>query len=288
MSYEVFVVDNASSDGSVEAVRGAYPETNIIANSVNAGFGRANNQALRRAKGEYYVLINSDARLTEGAIEAMLDAMDADARIAVVGGQLLNTDGSRQNSIDNTPSLATEMLSKSLLRKLFPEIYPSKYREYSAPCEVEQVIGACMMLRRKAVEAVGLFDEDYFFFMEETDWQLRFRKAGWKVMHQPKARIYHDQGKSANKRPAAARIEYYRSRYKFFKKHYWIVTRGLLRFGLLLKLIVGVVINFVAALLTFFMLKSVRRKLYMQAALLAWHLAMCPEGWGFQKKGSGT
>lgn len=281
--YEIWLVDNASSDGSIEAVAGTFPDVLIIGNQENMGFARANNMALKKADGEVVVLLNSDARLTAGAIEAMYEVLESDQQVAVVGGQLLNVDGSSQNSIDNTPTLLTELCNKSLLRKLFPRIYPSKYRHFETPSQVHQVIGACMMLRRAAIEQVGLFDEGYFFFMEETDWQLRFRKAGWKIIHQPHARIYHEQGKSANRRPASARIEFYRSRYRFFVKHYGFLVTGLLMAGLFLKLIIGFVVNVLGQALMFGMSGALWRRLRMQGALLGWHLLFFPKTWGLKK-----
>ena len=112
--------------------------------------------------------------------------MDSHPETGVAGAQLLNSDGSKQNSIANFPSLATELLNKSLLRWLFPERFPGKERDYSEPIEVDSVIGACMMVRREALDQVGLLDEDYFLFLEETDWCYRMKRAGWKIYHVPR------------------------------------------------------------------------------------------------------
>ncbi|MBM4309106.1 MAG: glycosyltransferase family 2 protein, partial [Deltaproteobacteria bacterium] len=188
---EVFVVDNGSMDGSVEAVRVGFPEAIVIQNSTNLGFAQANNQALRLAKGKYILLLNPDTQVKEGAIETLKVFMDNHPKAGAVGAQLLNSDGSKQNSIANFPSLATELLNKSLLRWLFPDRFPGKERDYNEPIEVESVIGACMMVRREAIEQVGLLDEDYFLFLEETDWCYRMKKAGWKVYHVPQADVYH-------------------------------------------------------------------------------------------------
>jgi GT2 family glycosyltransferase len=183
LSFEIFVVDNGSKDGSVNSVRKAFPEIELIQNQRNLGFARANNEALRKRKGQYALLSNTDVILKDGAIETLAEFMDRNPNVGIAGGQLINGDGSKQNSFDNFPSLATEVLNKSLLRILFPTRYPSKRVSYSSPIDVQSVIGACMIVRSQAIREVGLLDEDYFFFMEETDWCYRMKRRGWRVCH---------------------------------------------------------------------------------------------------------
>ena len=216
---EIFVVDNGSMDGSGAAVRERFPEVNLIENPINLGFAKANNQAMRLSKGKYLLLLNPDTQIKEGAIERLFSFMNAHPEAGIVGAQLLNSDGSKQNSIANFPSLATELLNKTLLRWFFPEKFPGKERDYLDPIKVDSVIGACMMVKRNAVEQVGLLDEEYFLFLEETDWCYRMKRAGWEIYHIPQAEIFHFQGKSAGAEKEKARIEYYRSRYYFFKKN---------------------------------------------------------------------
>ena len=279
-SFEVFVVDNASSDGSADAVREAYPEAQIIENSVNLGFARANNQALRLIKGRYACLLNSDAELTEGALDLMVSFMDSNSDVAVCGGQLLNDDSSHQNSIANMPTLLTELTNKSMLRVLMPSRYPGKEAFFSEPVEVESIIGALMIVRHEAMDKAGLLDEDFFFFLEETDWCLRFKKAGYRIFHHPGARIYHYQGSSAGKRFVRARIEYWRSRYVFFKKHYSGSTYAMLQAGLLLRILINLTAYIVYAPLTLFLLPKAVQRLRLYATLLMWHLLGLPAGWG--------
>lgn len=279
---EVFVVDNGSMDGSVEAVRVGFPEAIVIQNSTNLGFAQANNQALRLAKGKYILLLNPDTQVKEGAIETLKVFMDNHPKAGAVGAQLLNSDGSKQNSIANFPSLATELLNKSLLRWLFPDRFPGKERDYNEPIEVESVIGACMMVRREAIEQVGLLDEDYFLFLEETDWCYRMKKAGWKVYHVPQADVYHFQGKSAEKDKKRAKVEYYRSRYQFFKKNRGVGQWFVLLTGLVIKLGVEFLLIAVACILTGFTVKKWRSKFFNYAYLLWWHFKGCPEGMGLK------
>ena len=151
--FEVFVIDNGSKDGTSAGVREKHPWVELLENEKNLGFAKAANIALRRMKGRYVLLLNPDTRVRERAIETLFSFMEAHPEVGVAGAQLLNADGSKQNSIANFPSLATELLNKSLLRWLFPKRFPGKGRDYPEPIEVDSVIGACMMVRRDATEA---------------------------------------------------------------------------------------------------------------------------------------
>ncbi|MFQ5736973.1 MAG: glycosyltransferase family 2 protein [Thermodesulfobacteriota bacterium] len=275
--FEVWVVDNASTDDSVQMVRQRFPRVKLIQNAENLGFARANNIALRRISGDYAVLLNSDTVLKDDAIETLIAYMEEHPETGVCGGALLNEDGSKQNSVANFPTLATELLNKSLLRRLFPKRFPGKESGFTGPVQVESVVGACMAVRKEAMDDTGLMDEDYFFFLEETDWCLKFRKKGWQVVHYPGAEVYHLQGGSARKAPVGARIEYWRSRYKFFRKNRSRPSRMLLRAGLVSKLVLSFVLMALLNLLTIFSVGRLRRKLRVYAALIGWHLKGCPE-----------
>lgn len=282
LSFEIWVVDNGSRDGSVNAVRRKFPDVNIIENKENLGFAKANNQALRQMHGRYAVLLNTDTILMDGAIETIVHFMDKNADIGICGGQLLNTDGSKQNSIANIPTLATELLNKSLLRRSFPKRYPGKEHTFKEPIEVESVIGACMVVRKEAIEDVGLMDEDYFFFLEETDWCLRMRKKGWKIFHHPGAKIYHLQGKTAKRENVKARIEYWRSRYIFFRKHYPSPVIGILIVGLILRLCISYLLVSLVAGGSLFTHERSMEKLKLYGKILLWHLKGLPKGYGLQ------
>ena len=285
MFREIIVVDNGSQDGSGNEVKKSFPTVYLIENEENVGFAKATNQGLQKSSGRYVLLLNPDTRVKNGAIERLVSFMDDYPKAGIAGAQLLNSDGSRQNSIANFPSLATELLNKSLLRWLFPKDFPGKERNYPEPIEVDSVIGACMMVRREAIEQVGLFDEDYFLFLEETDWCYRMKRAGWKIYHVPQAEVYHFQGKSAEKDKKKARIEYYYSRYHFFKKNrgnfQWLVlfVGGFIRLGIELMTLT------VACLFTFFIIKGWREKLSIYAYLMGWHLRLCPEKMGLRNRG---
>jgi GT2 family glycosyltransferase len=276
--YETFLVDNGSKDGSPTTVRATFPQVKLILNDTNQGFARAVNQALNRAEGRYILLLNSDARLREGTVQALVAFMEDNADVGIAGGQLINADGSLQNSIAPFPSLATELLNRRLLRTLFPRQYPGKEREYPFPIDVDSLVGACIIVSREAIDDVGNLDEGYFFFMEETDWCLRMREKGWRVSFVPHARILHLQGASAAMAKAEAKIEFYRSRYRLFIKWQGRTNMILLKLGLMLRLVGEVAAN------SFLLWKQRYRKRWRTyCRLLLWHLRSCPSHEGLRE-----
>ncbi len=282
-SWEAIVVDNASQDGSEAEAKKNFPNIKLFRNYINLGFARATNEGLRKAKGKYFLLLNPDTQVKEGAIEALISFMDGHPKAGMVGAQLFNPDGSKQNSVANFPSLATELLNKRLLRWISPKQFPGKEIRYAEPIEVDSVIGACMMVRREAMDQVGFLDEDYFLFLEETDWCYRMKRAGWKVFHVPQAEILHFQGKSVEQDKRRAKVEYYRSRYHFFEKNRGKGKGSILLAGLMIKLGLEFLSMMIACLLTGFRIKRWRKKFSNYAYLLGWHLKGCPEGMGLNE-----
>ena len=282
--FEVFVVDNASADGSADAVRQRFPRVNLIENDLNQGFARANNQVLKNVDSRYALLLNSDTEIIPGAIESLVTFMDQHPAAGVAAPQYLNPDGSKQNSFENFPGLVSELLNKSLLKLLFPQKYPSKRKTYHAPLAVDSVIGACMMVRTEAMQKVGWLDEDYFFFLEETDWCYRMHRAGYGVYHIPQVRIYHIQGASKEKVPALAWIEYYRSSYLFFRKNRSGLSWLTLRVFRPVKLAVNFLLASLAVMLTLGRHARSKRKWGIYARLCLWHIRLCPDYMGLQAR----
>jgi hypothetical protein len=281
---ETIVVDNGSHDGSPQEVRKQFPQVTLIQNAENRGFARANNQALARVTGRYVLFLNSDAQLTEEALTNLVTFMDTTPGAGIAACQYLNQDGSKQNSFDNFPTLATELLNKTALKTLFPEKYPSKKREYANPLEVDSVIGACMIVRAEAIKQVGTLDEDYFFFIEETDWCFRMKQAGWKIYHLPHIKIYHLQGQSKEKNPSKAWIEYYRSVYIFFKKHRSMFSYYILRLTRTGKVTINLLLVILGLLCTLGRDKSLKRRLRIYRDLLIWHIKLCPASAGLREE----
>jgi GT2 family glycosyltransferase len=275
LSHEIIVVDNASTDGSVALLKERFPSVIVIENAANRGFGAANNQALTIMKGRYALLLNSDAVLKEHAAAELMACLASRPDAAMACGQLLNADGSRQNSIAAFPSLLTLLANMPLLEFLFPRRFPGKRHTYTQPLEVDSGVGACLLVRRDAIAAIGGFDERYFFFFEETDWAYRMRQAGWKILHCPGALIYHLQGQSIGHN-VRSRIEFYRSRYQFFRKWrgrpYYLAVRGVI----LGRLVLNWLLTLAAAILTMGKKRELREKATLYGQLLLWHLRGCP------------
>lgn len=273
--HEIIVVDNASGDGSAAMLRNRHPQVRLIQNTENRGFGTANNQALRIMAGRYALLLNSDTVLKDHAVEELFAFMEAHPDAAMACGQLLNADGSKQNSIAAFPDLLTLLTNMSLLEYLWPKKFPSKRYEHRQPIEIDSAVGACLLVRKAAIDAVGLFDERYFFFFEETDWAYQMKRAGWKVHHIPSAFIHHFQGQSIG-RNVRSRIEFYRSRYQFFRKWksrpYYLLAGA----AIILRLLVNWLLTGLGNLLTLGLNRSLREKWMVYSQLISWHLS--PEG----------
>ena len=281
---EIYVVDNNSTDGSQPAVKKEFPDVRLIENETNTGFAHANNQALSIMQGKFAVLLNSDAVLKENSINKLLAFMTGNPSAGIAGVQLLNDDGSRQNSIDNFPSTETEIFNKSILRLFFPGKYPSKNISYKDPIEVDSVIGACMIVRKEAMDEVGVFDEDYFIFLEETDWCFRMNKKGWRIYHVPDAEVFHLSGHSKKRTPWRSQIEYYISLYKFFRKNRTPLSYLTLRVLKPCKIFINLILNIFGNLITLFQKEALRNRLLKYYKLFIWHLLMCPDSMGIQKK----
>lgn len=222
IAHEVIVVDNGSSDGSQAMLRECFPNVQLVQNIENVGFARANNQALAVSKGDFALLLNSDAMLLPGAAKALLNLARQAPRAGIVGAELLNKDGSFQASHTPFPDLLQEfMMLSDLGRLLFGGYYPSRGPdEEKGPQVVDYVEGACLLVRRDAYKEVGGLDEDYFMYAEEVDWCYSMREKGWEVWYEPSAKVIHLGGGSSLNRPLQREADLYRSSVQFFRKHY--------------------------------------------------------------------
>lgn len=222
---EVWVVDNASTDGSAEFVKSNFPEIYFIANRENLGFAAASNQVVAKAKGRYLLLLNPDTEVLPGALHSMVAYADAHAEIGVLGPRLLNHDRSHQRSCwRGYPGLAMALIDALYLWKVpwLPIAQISEYRpdELVEPRDVDHLLGACLLIRRQAWQGVGPLDEGYFLFLEETDWCWRAKRAGWRVVYYPHVAIIHHGQHSTRQQPASSLPHLYRSYCRFYRKHH--------------------------------------------------------------------
>lgn len=192
---EVFVVDNASTDGSAELVARAYPQVRLLRNAENRGFAAANNQALRQATGEYLLLLNADTMVLGDVLSRSTVYLDRHPEVAVMGCRVLNRDRTVQHTCFREPSLLNILLKTTGLFRLgWPRFFCREHMPYwqrDSERDVDVVTGCYMMVRRRALAHVGLLDESFFFCGEETDWCRRFRQAGWCVRFAPVGEIIH-------------------------------------------------------------------------------------------------
>jgi len=241
IALETWVVDNGSADGSVELVKGQFPWVRLLANRENRGFARANNQALRLAQGRHLLLLNPDTVVLDGALDAMVHFMDHHPDAGVVGCRLLNPDGTLQTSSYRFPTLLTILASTYRLKRLLPlgslrasalgRLLEGRFGHLSSHDRVRSVdfvTGACMMVRREAMEQVGLMDEGFFLYAEEIDWCRRIKEAGWEVYFIPRAQVMHHIGQSSAQSEDALAL-LYRSRCYYFRKHHGRVSLFFLR-----------------------------------------------------------
>ena len=240
---EVIVVDNASTDGSADAITREFPQVVLMRNAENAGFGAANNLAMQQAKGDDFLLLNSDAFLTPGALPAMLQALHEKPDIGLVGPRLLNADGTLQRSCYRFPSPGVAWREALWISAVAPptSIF-GDYRRWGhdQPFYPEWVIGACMMLRRSVYEKVGGFDAGFFMYAEETDWQKRMRAEGWKIVFTPAAQVNHLGGASgADDKPKINKY-FFESGDYYYRKHHGVAgmlsARAAVTVGGLLRL----------------------------------------------------
>jgi GT2 family glycosyltransferase len=214
---EILVVDNASDDDSVAAIRQHFPAVRLIAKETNAGFGAANNEAMRLAQGRFFLLLNSDAFPEKSAIATLLAYMQAHPKVGATGPRLLNADGSLQISCHPFPTPLFAWRENLWLTRGYRSWPHDTLRN------VDFVIGACMLVRRETWEQVGGFDESYFMYSEEADWQYRMREAGWDRVFLPDARVTHLGGASGAKEEARIHRHFFESLDHYERKHHGLL-----------------------------------------------------------------
>lgn len=219
LTTETFVIDNASSDGSAAMVRERFPWARLIENAENAGFARANNQGIAAARGRYLLLLNPDTVVHPGALAALVAFMDAQPAAGACGARLLNGDGSLQPACHPMLTPGREFWRLLFLDRLWPRAtYPMGRWDTVTPRRVEAIKGACLLLRREALDQVGPLDESYFMYTEEVDLCHRLAQAGWELWYVPAAVVTHYGEGSSRQAAKAMYVQLYHSKVQFYRK----------------------------------------------------------------------
>jgi N-acetylglucosaminyl-diphospho-decaprenol L-rhamnosyltransferase len=223
---EVFVVDNASTRFDPEAVRRAFPGAQVIQNTSNLGFAAASNQALRMATGRYLLLLNPDAHVEPATISTMRDYMDAHPDVGCATCRVELPDGSLDLACRRLfPTPERSFYRITMLSRTFPRSrrfgqYNLTYLDEWEETEIDQPCGAFMMVRSEIREAVGLLDERYFMYGEDTDWAFRIKQAGWRIMYVPSTTVHHDK-RAASRKYRSRTIGYFHDGMRlFYDTHY--------------------------------------------------------------------
>jgi N-acetylglucosaminyl-diphospho-decaprenol L-rhamnosyltransferase len=231
LEHEVVVVDNASTDGTAAMLRQDFPWVRLLSNTENLGFAAGNNQGLAESRGRFLLLLNPDTVAREGALEAMVGLLEERTEVGVVGPKLLFPDGRFQHSAFRFPTLPMIFLdffplNHRLVDSRLNGRYPRALYARREPFPVDHPLGAALMVKRAAVEQVGVLDERFFMYCEEIDWCLRIKKAGWQILCLPQAEVVHFVGQSTGQFREDMYVELHRSRYQLYGKHY---SRGFKR-----------------------------------------------------------
>jgi len=239
---EIIVVDNASTDGSAEAVENKFPNVRLLRNAANGGFAKANNQGIHAAPGKYLLLLNPDTLFIEEAITPVFEFMEKHPEAGIAGCKILNQDGSQQPSYFAFNNLAMIAWTALFLNRLAPLNWIDgkwvwRHKNTQTPFRVQKLLGAYLFVRREVFEQVGYFDENYFLFSEEEDFCYRVFKQGWAIYYFPETKIIHLGGQSTAGNKPQALLYANESMIRFFRKHYGIPTQLLFRTIWLLALL---------------------------------------------------
>lgn len=260
---QIIVVDNASVDNSIAALRNAFPTTRIICNEQNLGFAAACNLGAQIADGEHILFLNPDCILDQGAVSILVQSINSAPDIGMVGGLLVNPDGSEQIGGRRAVPTPWRSFVRAFGFSILSRRYPKLFSDFALheqpmpdhPIEVEAISGACMMVRRDVLEEIGLLDEGYFMHCEDLDWCMRFRQKGWKILFVPDARMVHHQGHCSKDRPIFVEWHKHRGMIRFYRKFFRRQYPGLLM-GLV---IVGVWMRFAAIAIYYSVFRFLRK-----------------------------
>lgn len=256
ISYEIIVVDNASSDDSISMLKTDFMDVKLIESAVNGGFAYANNIGIKNSNGRYVFLLNSDTVIVKDAIQKMVEYMDENKSIGMLGPKLLNKDLTHQTSISGFPSFKREVYHMYKLKNVLKipfvksffvkfggkfgskdvQQYMKNFQRIEEPEEVQVLVGAALLVRRAVIDDIGMLDERYFMYYEEIDFCLQASKAGWSRVYYPYAKIIHLIGQSSEKIGAITFYERYRSMILYFRKNFGNLKEKQVRINLVIAL----------------------------------------------------
>ncbi len=226
---EIIVVDNGSKDGSPEIVREVAPDAHVLTNERNFGVARARNMGLKRVRGKYALLLDSDTEMTAGSLAGMVRFLDAHPVVGIVGPQLIDPNGSLQFSCRRFPSVQGKLLRQlpPRMRKTFSLAVEEEMHllDRSTPQPVDYVIGACQLLRMATLDQIGLLDERMFYGPEDVDLCLRAWQHGWEVYYLPSAVVVHDEQRITRRRPGTIMVKHAVALIYYFWKHRYLWRR---------------------------------------------------------------
>jgi GT2 family glycosyltransferase len=255
--FEIHVVDNASCDQSLSILAKDFPYVKARANQDNIGFSKACNQVIPETKGESILLLNPDTVIDDNAISKLWQFMESNPQVGAVGPKVLNDDGTLQLACRRSfPTVSAALFRLTYLSIIFPRHklfskYNMTYADPSACIEVDALSGACMMVRRQAIDQIGLLDEDIFMFGEDIDWCWRIKEASWQVYYLPQAVVYHTHGAASRLRPVGASIDLHKGMAVFYRKHlairYWAPFNALVYAAIWSRAAFFIVIHYLLA-----------------------------------------
>jgi GT2 family glycosyltransferase len=227
---EIIIVDNASTDGSPEAVEIKYPDVRLIKNNHNYGFARGNNIGIKESNGRYICLINSDVKVLSNCLTRLYEYIENNQSIGIISPRILNSDITIQCTCRHFPSLWNSFCSATALYRLFPQSEAFSgdqmfYFKHDAILSVEVLAGCFLMVRREAFEQAGYLDDQFFMYAEDIDWCKRFHQAGWQIVFFPDAEAIHYGGASSANSPLRFSVAQEKSLFQYWAKHHGTISR---------------------------------------------------------------
>ncbi|KEQ27933.1 glycosyltransferase family 2 protein [Paenibacillus tyrfis] len=250
-TYEVILIDNNSRDNSVEAIQEAFPSVHLICNDVNVGYSKANNQGMRVARGRYVLLLNSDTVIQPDTLHTMIQFMDQHENIGAAGCKVVLPDGTLDKACRRGfPTPSASFYYAFGLSKIFPDNpkfnqYQLTHLDQDKDYPVDCLVGAFMMVRKEAIDQVGMLDEQFFMYGEDIDWCYRIKQGGWNIYYYPYTQIIHYKGASSRRKPFKIIYEFHRAMYLFHQKHYRMNYSFFVNF----LVYSGITVKFLASLL---------------------------------------